>query len=63
MKRVLKAIVWFFTSGHRWKYRNPYARECTRCGRHENVYGYIGTTAGDTWDEIYPLAHSPKLCE
>jgi len=57
---IIRRLWWLFFGGHDWKYRNPWARECRKCGRHENYYGDALGPGG--WDEIYPLADKPEKC-
>lgn len=39
---------------HRWKYRNPYDRRCKKCGKHQQVYGVLGTNMFDEWEDMVP---------
>lgn len=61
---ALTYLVWRFCPWwHVWEYRNPYARTCRRCGRHEHLFGYgLHPDVTDTWEQVYPLPHSPEKC-
>lgn len=55
---------------HKWIYRNPASRECKDCGEHQVLMATIFEDdfgneyiAHEEWDIVYPLAHSPELCE
>ena len=58
-----------FDDGHKWKYRNPYDRTCSVCGRNEQEecwaedFNIRGFNAPGTW-EVYregdPKKHEEK---
>jgi len=59
IKHVLRLYGFF---PHRWRRpgKNPYVRECIKCGRIEHLYG--DALGPDVWEEVYPIAHSPEKC-
>lgn len=46
---------------HKWRYRNPAARKCIRCGRVENLYEGVGCGPSGTW-EIMSCVWDQSIC-
>jgi len=46
----MKRFLWKLFGWHSWRYRNPFDRVCTTCGRKEVVYCFVGESRVPWWE-------------